>query len=232
MRSDLEVDVRDGSVDLLARVEKKAGAAASAAPAAEDDLDGTSKRKKGSEKWRPPPQVEPAPAQPVNSSYPRPGRFWKVVGAPKSGLTVWQGVAESSPILPGTLPQGAVVEEVQVVGNRLSFTDFSMRGPPSGWVNIRENGRDMIVVDMEGLSTLNIAEALKESAGMSFQMPQPVQAPLRGGTFVWLGEVVGDVREAFGEAAHGLGRGSGRDRHCQEEGPKASAGLCKKRSHL
>eukprot|EP00439_Symbiodinium_sp_Y106_P056673 s3839_g7.t5 len=171
------VDVRDGSVDLLARVEKKAGAAASAAPAAEDDLDGTSKRKKGSEKWRPPPQVEPAPAQPVNSSYPRPGRFWKVVGAPKSGLTVWQGVAESSPILPGTLPQGAVVEEVQVVGNRLSFTDFSMRGPPSGWVNIRENGRDMIVVDMEGLSTLNIAEALKESAGMSFQMPQPVQAP-------------------------------------------------------
>ena len=143
---------------------------------AEDDLDGTAKRKKGSEKWRPQPQPSIETAAPPNSAFPRPGRFWKVVGAPKNGLTVWQGVSESSPLLPGTLPQGAVVEEVQVVGNRLSFTDFSMRGPPSGWVNIRENGRDMIVVDMEGLSTLNIAEALKESAGLIFpQMPQPVQ---------------------------------------------------------
>ena len=36
------------------------------------------------------------------------------------------GVSETSSLFPGTLPQGAVVEEVQVVGNRLSFTDFSM----------------------------------------------------------------------------------------------------------
>ena len=25
------------------------------------------------------------------------------------------------------------------------------RGPPSGWVNLRENGRDMLVIDTEGL---------------------------------------------------------------------------------
>ena len=24
------------------------------------------------------------------------------------------------------------------------------RGPPSGWVNLRENGRDMLVIDTEG----------------------------------------------------------------------------------
>ena len=67
------------------------------------------------------------------------------------------------------------------MGNRLSFTDFSMRGPPSGWVNIRENGRDMLVIDTEGLSTLNIAEALRESAGMpNFVPPKNVEAPLAG----------------------------------------------------
>ena len=44
------------------------------------------------------------------------------------------GVSENSQIFPGTLPQGAVVEEVQVVGNRLSFTDFSMRLGQSHWV--------------------------------------------------------------------------------------------------
>ncbi|CAL1163060.1 unnamed protein product, partial [Cladocopium goreaui] len=89
-------------------------------------------------------------------------------------------VSENSQIFPGTLPQGAVVEEVQVVGNRLSFTDFSMRGPPSGWVNLRENGRDMLVIDTEGLSTLNIAEALRESAGMNFVPPANVEPPLSG----------------------------------------------------
>ena len=30
-------------------------------------------------------------------------------------------------------------------------TDPLRRGPPSGWVNLRENGRDMLVIDTEGL---------------------------------------------------------------------------------
>ena len=46
--------------------------------------------------------------------------------------------------------KGRHVPVISIPGNRLSFTDFSMRGPPSGWVNIRENGRDMLVIDTEG----------------------------------------------------------------------------------
>lgn len=176
------VDVKDGRTELLFKVEKKTVPSVVMPTAVEDDLDGTAKRKKGEEKWRPMPA--PAPEIPLKSpgdgKLPRPGRFWRVVGAPKDGLKVWQGVSETSPIFPGTLPQGAVVEEVQVVGNRLSFTDFSMRGPPSGWVNIRENGRDMLVIDTEGLSTLNIAEALRESAGMHLVPPANVEPPLSG----------------------------------------------------
>ncbi|CAJ1376146.1 unnamed protein product [Effrenium voratum] len=151
------VDVREGNRELLVKVEKKGITQAAYTEGDQGDLDGTAKRKKNEEKisWRP----QPAAPEAVPPGYPRPGRFWKVVGAPKEGLTVWQGVSETSPKCPGTLPMGAVVEEVQVVGNRLSFTDFSMRGPPSGWVNIQEMGRDQLVVDLEGLSTLNIAEA-------------------------------------------------------------------------
>ena len=48
------------------------------------------------------------------------------------------GVSETSSLFPGTLPQGAVVEEVQVVGNRLSFTDFSMI--LGGWVGLLNVG--------------------------------------------------------------------------------------------
>lgn len=48
------------------------------------------------------------------------------------------GVSETSSLFPGTLPQGAVVEEVQVVGNRLSFTDFSMI--LGGWVGLLDVG--------------------------------------------------------------------------------------------
>ena len=173
------------------KVEKKTVPSVVMPTAVEDDLDGTAKRKKGEEKWRPMPA--PAPEIPLKSpgdgKLPRPGRFWRVVGAPKDGLKVWQGVSETSPIFPGTLPQGAVVEEVQVVGNRLSFTDFSMRGPPSGWVNIRENGRDMLVIDTEGSQdllpsafvlilvsphTLIIQVVPGQAGGGSFQKNKPI----------------------------------------------------------
>lgn len=176
------VDVKDGKKDLLMKVEKKTASLA-VPTAVEDDLDGTSKRKKGEQKYRPAAPDAHLGGLPFEASKDkpaRPGRFWKVVGAGRDGLKVWQGVSENSQIFPGTLPQGAVVEEVQVVGNRLSFTDFSMRGPPSGWVNLRENGRDMLVIDTEGLSTLNIAEALRESAGMNFVPPANVEPPLSG----------------------------------------------------
>lgn len=178
------VDVKDGKTDLLLKVEKKTAATLTVPSAVEDDLDGTSKRKKGEQKSRPSAPADAhlggLPFETSKDKPARPGRFWKVVGAGREGLKVWQGVSENSQIFPGTLPQGAVVEEVQVVGNRLSFTDFSMRGPPSGWVNLRENGRDMLVIDTEGLSTLNIAEALRESAGMNFVPPANVEPPLSG----------------------------------------------------
>jgi len=179
------VDIKDGKRDLLYKVEKKSAPGLVVPTAVEDDLDGTNKRKKGEQKSpRPQSFVDPSAnlfEKSSDSKLPRPGRFWKVVGAGRDGLKVWQGVSETSSLFPGTLPQGAVVEEVQVVGNRLSFTDFSMRGPPSGWVNLRENGRDMLVIDTEGLSTVNIAEALRESAGLSGAFPPAnVEPPLSG----------------------------------------------------
>ena len=95
-------------------MEKKTAPSVTMPTAVEDDLDGTAKRKKGEEKWRP----MQAPLQDLpfekGQKVPRPGRFWKVVGAVGDGLKVWQGVSENSPVFPGTLPQGAVVEEVQL----------------------------------------------------------------------------------------------------------------------
>jgi len=145
--------------DVLVRVEKRP-VVSTAAVNSEPDLDGTAKRQKGTDKSKnaqPPAERQNAPASVKQ------GRFWKVVGAGPNGLVVRQGVSDTSPVIPGGLPQGAVVEQVQIVGNRLSFTDFSMRGPPSGWVNLRENGRDMLAIDTQGLSGNAIAEALKAS---------------------------------------------------------------------
>ena len=42
-----------------------------------------------------------------------------------------------------------VPKSVGPVGDMLIRSTLR-RGPPSGWVNLRENGRDMLVIDTEG----------------------------------------------------------------------------------
>ncbi|CAE8592869.1 unnamed protein product [Polarella glacialis] len=105
----------------------------------------------------------PAVSRPAAHSVPpaaspyqaKPGQFWRVVGASSEGLRAQQGVEETSQELPQRLPSGAVVEEVQIVGDRLHFTDYSLKGPPSGWVSIRANGVDLLVKDVPGFQDLN-----------------------------------------------------------------------------
>eukprot|EP00931_Biecheleriopsis_adriatica_P062379 TRINITY_DN3757_c0_g1_i1.p1 TRINITY_DN3757_c0_g1~~TRINITY_DN3757_c0_g1_i1.p1 ORF type:complete len:2077 (+),score=489.19 TRINITY_DN3757_c0_g1_i1:77-6307(+) len=181
------VKIKNGNADVLLKVEKKHTAPPAPTRSVQDlegDLDGTTKRRRGSEKQRPVAANAAEQLQPPQSALR--GRFWKVVGAGRDGLEVRQGVSESSPVLPGVLPQGAMVEEVQIIGNRLSFTDFSMRGPPSGWVNLRENGRDMLVPDTEGISPASVAEALKQAKDTPWASKHTVEeaptqkAPLSG----------------------------------------------------
>lgn len=54
------------------------------------------------------------------------------------------GKSTSSELLPGRLAAGAIVEEVELVGERLHFKRLSGSGPSGGWISCRLKGRDLV----------------------------------------------------------------------------------------
>lgn len=64
--------------------------------------------------------------------------IWEVVGgADKGGIIVRVGQEISSPQTPDRLATGALVEQLDLVGERLHFKKLDGKGPDSGWASIR-----------------------------------------------------------------------------------------------
>mmetsp|Transcript_93941 Transcript_93941/g.163147 ORF Transcript_93941/g.163147 Transcript_93941/m.163147 type:complete len:388 (+) Transcript_93941:78-1241(+) len=62
---------------------------------------------------------------------------WEVVGgADKGGILVRAGLATSSEQLKDRLSTGAIVEELELNGERLNYKKISGTGPETGWVSI------------------------------------------------------------------------------------------------
>eukprot|EP00418_Pyrodinium_bahamense_P100282 CAMPEP_0179032734 /NCGR_PEP_ID=MMETSP0796-20121207/11738_1 /TAXON_ID=73915 /ORGANISM="Pyrodinium bahamense, Strain pbaha01" /LENGTH=1995 /DNA_ID=CAMNT_0020728965 /DNA_START=22 /DNA_END=6009 /DNA_ORIENTATION=- len=70
------------------------------------------------------------------------GGQWRVVS--EEGLVVRRGQRMTSMKVPERLPPGVVVEEVEVVGNRLHFLNPSDMGPRSGWVSTMDKGQELL----------------------------------------------------------------------------------------
>lgn len=71
---------------------------------------------------------------------------WEVVGGvDKGGILVREGQALSSPAIEERLSTGAIVEELQLVGDRLKYKRLTGSGPTEGWVSIKISGKDLLV---------------------------------------------------------------------------------------
>merc|ERR1740129_1820521 len=72
-------------------------------------------------------------------------QLWEVVGgAPSGGILVREGQDLKSKELT-RLCTGAIIEQVELVGERLSFKRVSGLGPAKGWVSLKVKGADIVV---------------------------------------------------------------------------------------
>lgn len=72
---------------------------------------------------------------------------WKVVGgADKGGILARSGQELKSAELPERLATGAVVKELQLVGDRLEFKKLRKKdaGPATGWVSVKLPGKELL----------------------------------------------------------------------------------------
>jgi len=80
------------------------------------------------------------------------GHHWEVIGgADKGGILVRTGQDMTSPEAESRLGFGAVVKQVQLVGDRLQYARISGDGPKFGWVSIKlKDGKELLAkVDLK-----------------------------------------------------------------------------------
>jgi [acyl-carrier-protein] S-malonyltransferase len=72
--------------------------------------------------------------------------MWEVVGgADKGGILVREGEAVGTPAAKERLSTGALIEEVELKGERLSYKLVTGTGPEVGWISIKLPGKDLAV---------------------------------------------------------------------------------------
>jgi len=73
-------------------------------------------------------------------------KIWEVIGGAKQGgILVRKHRALSSPQLPERLGVGALVEEMEVVGDRLRVAKITGAGPKEGWISFKAGGDSLVV---------------------------------------------------------------------------------------
>jgi len=101
--------------------------------------------------------------------------FWKVIGgADKGGILVRKGQQTTTPQLSDRLATGAIIEQVELVGERLHYKTISGAGPSVGWVSLTVSGKELLKkVDAGTPETfpLDRALALQRELLIKFQLP-------------------------------------------------------------
>merc|ERR1712060_238932 len=71
---------------------------------------------------------------------------WRVIGgADKGGLIVRIGPDLKSKQIDGRLSTGAIVEQMELAGQRLHYKLVSGIGPPEGWVSLTLAGQELLI---------------------------------------------------------------------------------------
>jgi len=117
------------------------------------------------------PVPQPAPRPKAPPTEPK-GPRWEVVGGgDKGGILVREGMDTKSAQLPERLATGALVEELELEGERLHYKKLSGAGPAEGWVSVMLQGRDLLTskpYSMEELFTLDKALSIQEELMAGF----------------------------------------------------------------
>jgi len=72
-------------------------------------------------------------------------QIWEVVGgADKGGILVREGQSLKSVECPDRLSTGALIEEVNLVGERLCYKRLSGTGPEDGWISLTVKGKELV----------------------------------------------------------------------------------------
>jgi len=92
------------------------------------------------------------------------GQRWEVVDAGSSdGVIVRKGKEKTSAEEKDRLEEGAVVEQEELVGERLKFKKVSGKGPASGWVSIKKFfGNGDVLIKVGSLPTAPTAQGIPE----------------------------------------------------------------------
>jgi len=142
--------------------------------------------KEGQEERRAVPLVPRPPSQ--DPAIVRPPR-WKVVGGVgKGGIIVREKRDLQSQQFEERLSTGAVVEQTELVGDRLHYWRLSGSGPESGWVSLRMAQKDLLVLvkpplrhwrsELTPVLRSSSAHSERPRPAMSLpRLPQPKSAP-------------------------------------------------------
>ncbi|CAE8675106.1 unnamed protein product [Polarella glacialis] len=96
------------------------------------------------------------------------GRLWEVVGGIDSGgILVRDGSSLNSPQLGDRLATGALVEELELLGQRLRYRLRMGRGPRVGWVSLRFGQKELL--DYVGVDELPHGNNLPIRTGETFR---------------------------------------------------------------
>lgn len=73
-------------------------------------------------------------------------QMWEITGgADKGGIMVRAEVGLKSPELPDRLSTGALVQELELQGDRLRFKRITGTGPEEGWISVKITGKELAI---------------------------------------------------------------------------------------
>lgn len=74
-----------------------------------------------------------------------PAQIWEVVGGgSQGGILAREGMSLKSAECEGRLSTGALIEEVDLVGERLCYKRLTGTGPEDGWVSLSIKGKEIV----------------------------------------------------------------------------------------
>ena len=139
------------------------------------------------------------------------GPLWRVVGGEKSGILVREGMNMNSSEC-GRLSTGSVVEEVELVNERLRYKLLHGTGPEFGWVSLSVHKKPLLLrlghdSDQDPLRSLDAVErfvlALRNLNDLAIQESHDL---LRGFTLEERVEAIRKITSLFAEADFRLKR--------------------------
>lgn len=136
--------------------------------------DSSTARSEADEFFRPTPAPRPAGA--ARKGPTPPAKRWEVVGgSDKGGILVREGQSTTSKQLADRLSTGALVEELDLRGERLQFKRLTGTGPEIGWVSLSVSGKELVRpkhASPEEMLTLDCALSLQEELMEGFGKPE------------------------------------------------------------